>query len=80
MELLEAVNRPKAWPSLAGAVTGISIALRVFTQWRLHTEVPSLNKGAFLIARSAVQEQRCHSYVATGAPLLVERSVYLSEW
>lgn len=65
---VDAINRPKAWPSFKFKVLEIRLLLRFFLAWRLLFEPFVSNKGARLIATSAVLDCRFQSYVARGPP------------
>ncbi|KAF3540312.1 hypothetical protein F2Q69_00020951 [Brassica cretica] len=66
--LVNALIRPREWPSFKFKVMEIRLLLRNFLAWRVLCESFEANRGARLIATSAVQDFRFQSYVATGAP------------
>ncbi|WZZ66476.1 hypothetical protein YC2023_077846 [Brassica napus] len=66
--LVNAIIRPREWPSFKFKVMEIRLLLRNFLEWRVLCESFEANRGARLIATSAVQDFRFQSYVATGAP------------
>lgn len=66
--LVNAIIRPSEWPSFKFKVMEIRLLLRNFLEWRVLCESFEANRGARLIATSAVQDFRFQSYVATGAP------------
>ncbi|CAG7860223.1 unnamed protein product, partial [Brassica rapa] len=66
--LVNAINRPKAWPSFMFKVIEIRRLLRNFLCWRIDLVSYEANRGARLIADSAVHITRFQSYVARGPP------------
>lgn len=64
--LVEAVNRPRAWPSFKAQYVVLKLSLRYFLDWKVELEVAAANRGANLIARSVTEDSRCQSYVASG--------------
>ncbi|XP_013705040.1 uncharacterized protein LOC106408899 [Brassica napus] len=66
--LVNAINRPKAWPSFIFKVIEIKRLLREFLSWRIDRESYEANRGARLIADSAVHSSRFQSYVGRGFP------------
>lgn len=65
---VDAINRPKAWPSFRFKVLEIRYQLRKFLEWHVMLEPYSANRGARLVATSAVMDLRFQSYVAAGSP------------
>ncbi|KAF3593078.1 hypothetical protein DY000_02026910 [Brassica cretica] len=63
--LVNAIIRPREWPSFKFKVMEIRLLLRNFLAWRVLCESFEANRGARLIATSAVQDFRFQSYVAT---------------
>ena len=76
--LVEAVNRPRAWPSFKAQSLALRNSLRYFVEWRLELEVAATNKGANLIAQSVTGDMRNQSYVASG-PLVWLSRVFSEE-
>ena len=66
--LVNAINRPKAWPSFRFKVNEIRRLLGNFWDWHFYCETFEANRGARLIAQSAVTRDRFQSYVACGQP------------
>lgn len=66
--LVHAMNRPDAWPSFKFKVTELRLLLTDFLTWRIALEPFHHNRGARLIATSAVSLSRFQSYVARGYP------------
>lgn len=66
--LVNAINRPKAWPSFKFKVTEIRYILGNFLEWKVFFESFAANRGARLIAQSAVKDRWFQSYVALGHP------------
>lgn len=66
---VDAINRPKAWPSFKFKVLELRLLLRNFLDWKLLAEPVAANRGARLIASSAVLDCRFQSYVARGHPV-----------
>lgn len=77
-QLVGAVSRPKAWPSFRFYASVLLLSLENFLEWRFELEPHYANRGAFLIARSAVYDDRRHSYVATGHPVWLDY-IFVSE-
>lgn len=65
---VKAINRPKAWPSFKLKVVQIRSILENFLQWKLEVTSFDGNRGARVIARSALSEARFQSYVAWSHP------------
>ncbi|KAF2581793.1 hypothetical protein F2Q68_00000094 [Brassica cretica] len=63
---VDAINNPKALPSFKFKVLEIRHLLRSFLEWRMLVEPYDANRGARLIATSAVLDLRYQSYVAKG--------------
>lgn len=74
-ELIGAVLRPKAWPSFAFQVSEINLALMNIQSWKLHAESAKTNQSARLIAQSASFGRRIHSYVASGFPFWIKKTL-----
>ncbi|KAF2569632.1 hypothetical protein F2Q68_00027657 [Brassica cretica] len=66
--LVNAINRPNAWPSFKFEVKEIRRLLDDFLTWRLDYVSFEANRGPRLIADSAVTSNRYQSYVARGCP------------
>ena len=66
--LVNAINRPKAWPSFNFKVKEIMMLLENFLDWKVMFELPAANRGAQLIAQNVVNQNRFQSYVALGQP------------
>lgn len=66
--LVNAINRQISWPSFKFKVLQIRNLFRNFLKWRVAFESFEANRGACLIADSAVQLCRFQSYVARGQP------------
>ena len=66
--LVNAINRPKAWPSFNFKVKEIMMLFGNFLEWKVMFELPAANRGARLIAQSVVKQNRFQSYVALGQP------------
>ncbi|KAG2245087.1 hypothetical protein Bca52824_093071 [Brassica carinata] len=65
--IVEAIMRPKAWPSFKAIGADIMFSLRKIEWWRLVKEAQNRNRGAFLIAISVTRNRRTQSYVAAGS-------------
>ncbi|KAL1191961.1 hypothetical protein V5N11_035558 [Cardamine amara subsp. amara] len=68
VEIVGAVNRPKAWPSFAFQSAELLLRLQGFLEWNLVLESHIANRGASLIAQSASSYNFVHSYVESGPP------------
>lgn len=68
IDLLQAVQRPAAWPSFKHQSEVILKALELIPCWKFVAEDRKSNRGAFLIANSVTNEDRRQSYVASGYP------------
>lgn len=66
--LVNAINRPKAWSSFKFKVNEIRRLLGNFLDWHFYCETLEANRGARLIAQSAVTRDQFQSYVACGQP------------
>ncbi|XP_018463709.1 uncharacterized protein LOC108834892 [Raphanus sativus] len=66
--LVNAINRPKAWPSFKFKVTEIRHLLGELLAWRVVFERSEGHRDASLIANSVIIGDRFQSYVARGAP------------
>lgn len=66
--LINAINRPRAWPSFTYKVLELRRLLGTLLEWRVMSEGSFANRGARLIANSVVCEDRFQSYVTRGAP------------
>ncbi|KAG7590171.1 hypothetical protein ISN44_As07g023610 [Arabidopsis suecica] len=71
--LVDAVNRPRAWPSFKAQSMALIMSLRYFVEWKVEVEVAAANRGANLIAQSVTEDSRCQSYVASGPPTWLSR-------
>lgn len=69
VELVGALNRPKAWPNFSYHFSVLNQAFGKFSDWRFVYEHQVANRGASLIAQSASKESFAQSYVAIGCPL-----------
>lgn len=67
-EMVDAIERPQAWPSFSYHVSEILLSLNRFRSWKFVKELKEANKGASLIPQSVTQECRLQSYVATSHP------------
>ncbi|CAA7036443.1 unnamed protein product [Microthlaspi erraticum] len=67
-DLVQALKRPIAWPSFRLQTSDLYHVLTKLCSWRIEQEVRCTNRGAFLIARSAIKEGRFPSYVVRGHP------------
>lgn len=65
-ELMEAILRPKAWPSFKYQASKMMWYLSFLSEWRLKVETPKLNRSAFLIVRS-----KCHKVLVLCSPKVV---------
>lgn len=66
--LVNAINRPKAWPSFEFKVKELMTLRGNFLEWEVLFEPFAANRGAHLIAQSVVTQNRFQSYVALGQP------------
>ncbi|WZZ74137.1 hypothetical protein YC2023_085507 [Brassica napus] len=66
--LVNAINRPKAWPSFRFKVNEIIRLLGNFLDWHFYCETLEANREARLIAQTAVTRDRFQSYVVCGQP------------
>lgn len=66
--LVNAINRPKAWPSFKFKVVEIRRLLRDFLRWKVAWVPADANRRARLIANSATRDVWFQSYVARGLP------------
>ena len=67
-DLVAAVTKPSAWPSLKFFSQKICIQLHNFLFWRVQSLKRSDIRGASLIADSVIKEDRYQSYIAAGYP------------
>ncbi|KAL0804916.1 hypothetical protein Bca101_097407 [Brassica carinata] len=67
-DLVAAVTKPSAWPSLKFYSQNICIQLHNFLFWRVQSLKRSDIRGASLIADSVIKEDRYQSYIAAGYP------------
>lgn len=67
-DLVAAVTKPSAWPSLKFYSQKICIQLHNFLFWRVQSLKRSDIRGASLIADSVIKEDRHQSYIAAGYP------------
>ena len=65
-DLITAVTKPSAWPSLKFYPDRICLQLNDFLDWRIQFLKCCDIKVAFLIADSVIQEDRFQSYIAAG--------------
>lgn len=65
--LVNAINRPKAWPSFKFKVSEIRRLFEKLLDWRVVFEQYEANRGARLIADSVMTGDRFQSYVARGS-------------
>ncbi|XP_013589702.1 PREDICTED: uncharacterized protein LOC106298169 [Brassica oleracea var. oleracea] len=66
--ILNALERPKAWPSFKFQSGMLRKEVRNFGEWKVCVETKDSNRGTFLIAQSATKRQFAQSYVAAGCP------------
>ena len=66
--MVNAINRPKAWPSFNFKVKEIMMLFVNFLECKVMLELPAANRGGRLIAQSVVNQNRFQSYVALGQP------------
>lgn len=66
--LVNAINRPKAWPSFKFKVAETRHLLGELLEWRVMFENAEANRNARLIANSVISQNRFQSYVARGSP------------
>lgn len=64
-DFLEALLRPKAWPSFKLQVAKILKSLGKFSDWRIEVKSPVTNRSTFLIAQCALSYSFTQSYVAS---------------
>ncbi|VVA92252.1 unnamed protein product [Arabis nemorensis] len=67
-ELVNAISRPKAWPSFLFHSTKLLQMLRPVPNWKFVSESREANLIAFKIAHSASHGNRHQSYIALGPP------------
>ncbi|CAA7056903.1 unnamed protein product [Microthlaspi erraticum] len=67
-DLVQSLTRPIVWPSFRLQTSDLYHVLTNFRCWRMEQEVRCTNRGAFLIARSVIKENRMQAYVARGPP------------
>lgn len=67
-DLVAAVTKPSAWPSLKFYSQKICIQLHNFLFWRVQSLKRSDIRGASLIVDSVIKEDRYQSYIAAGYP------------
>lgn len=67
-DLVGAVNRPKAWPSLRYHSSEFLERVRHCLKWKVVRETNLSNRGANLISQSVTNDMRLQSYVALGYP------------
>ena len=66
--ILNALERPKVWPSFKFQSGMLRKEVRNFGEWKVCVETKDSNRGTFLIAQSATKRQFAQSYVAAGCP------------
>lgn len=66
--LVDAVSKPKAWPSYRYQSSEAIHALVSLKEWKMFLENGGSNRGATLIAQSVTNDLRLQSYVAAGYP------------
>ena len=66
--LVEAINKPSHWPSFKFKLLELRRILRGFLEWKMIAESYEANRGAHLIATSAMMDLQFQSYVARGQP------------
>ncbi|RID40129.1 hypothetical protein BRARA_J00194 [Brassica rapa] len=64
--LVNAINRPKAWPSFKSKVSELRHLLGELLEWSVMKETGDINRDARLIASSVINCDRFQSYVARG--------------
>lgn len=64
--LVNAIDRPAAWPSFKYKVQELRCLLGNLMEWKLVVEVGAVNRDARLIATSVLTGNRFHSYVVRG--------------
>ena len=67
--LVDAINKPSDWPSFKFKVFELRSIQSDFLEWKMLAESYEANRGAHLIATSAVMDLRFQSYVARGQPI-----------
>ncbi|KAL1210712.1 putative mitochondrial protein [Cardamine amara subsp. amara] len=72
VDLVGAVNRPKAWSSFAYHRGELLASLSSFQDWKVVLDLKLANRGASLIAQSAGDYTHLQSYVASGSPVWLE--------
>lgn len=68
IELVDALEKPQAWPFFSHQVSELMHRLNGFRKWLMIKEAKDANIGACLIAQSVTQDGRFCSYVASGHP------------
>ena len=68
LDLIEAISKPHAWPSLKFYSSKILPLLNDFPDWKAHFNSRHNIKGAMLIAESVIKEDLLQSYIARGHP------------
>ncbi|CAA7025171.1 unnamed protein product [Microthlaspi erraticum] len=67
-DLVGSLSRPIVWPSFRLQTSDLYHILSKLGSWRIEQEVRCTNRGAYLIARGALNESQWQSYVARGHP------------
>ncbi|XP_019094484.1 PREDICTED: uncharacterized protein LOC109129907 [Camelina sativa] len=73
LELVGALQRPKAWPFFLFYSRSLEAALGNVLECKVFLEDRNSNLGAHLIAKSVTREDRRQSYVATGFPCWLQK-------
>ena len=66
--MVNAINRPKAWPSFKNKVSELRHLLGELLEWSVMKEIGDMNRDARLIASSVVNGDKFQFYVARGYP------------
>ena len=67
-DLIGAISKPSAWPSLKFYSSKMLPLLQCFLDWNVKFHAPNDIKGAKLIAYSVIKGNRYYSYIAVGIP------------
>lgn len=67
-DLIGAISKPSAWPSLRFYSSNLLPLLQCFLDWNVKFHTPNDIKGAKLMADSVIKENRYQSYIAVGIP------------
>ena len=69
LSVVEMINNPIRWPAFSHVSSALLAILSTIKEWKLVFEFQVANRGAFLIAQSALHPSFAQSYVARGPPL-----------